>query len=465
MNPNKIRAAVALALVCGAISQVVVAEEAAVVAAPAADSATDVAVPSLGTVQAPASMFGGDSSTNTAQRSASAGYELSGAGIGSAGIPEQNGMLTSPVKGRAVRFSNGVFVYPAVTAALGVNDNVTGAATNKISSTVYVLRPEVVAELKRRGDRYTLSYSGNYGKYSNSSADDFDHHDFWMAGDNFFTTRARMGWGVGYMMRSDPRASLTRVASAEPDRWEAPIARAVGIYGAPGAIGRFELEGSWMQKRYKNNRAFTETLDVDLSTVSGRFYYRFMPKTSALVEVRNTWADYTLSTSTQDNTDLRLYAGVEWDATAKTTGSLRVGRAYKNFENNATFKDGSGASWEGAISWSPLSYSQFQLQTSRSLGDTSAGLGNYIRNTGHNLVWNHKWATYITSQATLGYVKAAYNGINRVDDTTNYGIGFYRELGYNFRLGLNWNHTKRDSNDNLFDFSRNVTMLSLESIL
>lgn len=421
-------------------------------------------VPSLGLpgIKGP-SFYGGDAAIASGQGAATAGYELSGSGIGSARTPEQAGILTSASKGRAVRFDNGIFVYPALTTGIGYNDNVAGSSTNEKGSTVFFLRPELVAELKRSGDRYTFSYDGNFGRYASSSEDNFNHHDLWLAGDNYLTSRARLGWGVGYQVRSDARGATDRAGASEPDRWRAPVARVVGIYGAPKAIGRIELEGSLMQKRYENNRINTRASDVDTSMLSARFFYRFMPRTSLLFEARNTWAGYKLATSTQDNSDTRLYTGLVWDATAKTTGSIKLGRAYKNFDHSSR-RDASAGSWEAGVAWTPMTYSKFELASSRAFAD-STGTGNFVTNTGTMLAWTHKWASYMTSNLNAGYVKSDYDGINRDDKTSNYGIGFYRELGYNFRLGASWNHTKRDSNIDILDFERDVTMLTLEAIL
>lgn len=428
-------------------------------AAPAAETVPSLAVPSTATP-----LLGGDVSTGMGQRAATAGYELA-AGIGSESAGEA-AVVTSATKGRPVRFDNGIFVYPAVTLGVGRNDNVAGTATNKVSSSITTLRPEVVAELKRRGDRYTLSYAGNFGWYGSSSNDDFDYHEIMLSGDNYLTSRARLGWQAGYVMRSDARGSNDAGAGKYPNEWRAPTVRVLGKYGAAGAMGRVELEGNWMQKRYVNNRATTRAQDVDLTTVSSRFYYRVMPKTSALFELRNTWSDYALGTSTQDNSDMRLYAGVEWDATAKTTGSLRLGKGYKRFDSS-TRKDASAGSWEAAISWAPLTYSTVQLVSSRSFAD-STGVGDYLENTGTTLSWTHKWATYISSNVSFGRVNTTYSGTGangRKDDTDNLGVAFYRELGHNFRLGVTWNRTDKDSNQNVNDFKRNVSMITLESVL
>jgi len=460
LHTMETRSAIGLILALGMLGNVMAADAASGSAAP-----VEAEVPSLNVPTVRAPVIGGDASVGAGQRSASAGYELSGSGIGSANTPEQGAILTNAGKGRPIRFQNGIFVYPAASLAIGHNDNVGGTATNEKSSSVVILRPEVVAEMKRSGDRYTFSYAGNYGHYAASSDDDFQHHDIWLAGDNYFTTRARLGWGVGYQWRSDARGSTDRVSSSSPDEWHAPVARLVGIYGAPGAVGRLELESSWMQKRYTNNRAFTQDSDVDMLMLSGRFFYRVMPKTSLVFEARNTRSDYVSATSTSDNDYLKLLIGATWDMTAKTTGMIKLGRAYKNYDD-ASRRDPSAATWEAGVTWAPLTYSEFSLQSAQDIADSSSGAGNYyINNRSHSLSWNHKWASYISSSVNAGVVRSNYNGIARDDTTKNFGIGFYRELGYNFRAGLNWNRTKRDSTVNVNDFQRDVFMLTLEAVL
>lgn len=412
------------------------------------------------------SLFGADSPMGATQRASTAGYELSG-GVASGHAPAQGAILTSPSRGRPIfTFDNGIFVYPAVTLGFGRNDNLTGTQTNKIGTNFTLLKPELLAEMKHAGDRYTMSYSGNYARYNSSSPDDYDHHEVWAAADNYFTSRIRLGWGVGYIDRTDARGSTNSGATPVPSRWHSPVFRALGIYGAQGAIGRAELETSVMQKRYTNNRTTTEAMDVDTTMVAGRFYYRFMPKTSALVELKNTRANYILGTSTQDGDARTVHLGVTWDATAKTTGTIKMGRTSKNFDNNATFKDGSLATWEASVRWSPLTYSTVDFLAAKTT-DESTGVGSFLVNNTNSATWNHKWASYISSRLTAGLTKTEYmnSPTGRKDDTKSYGIGMFHELGYNFRLGVDWTHTDKTSSDPVNDFKRNVTMLSLEGVL
>lgn len=385
------------------------------------------------------------------------------AGIGRRSFEQGEMILTEPVFGVPLRFENGLHIFASGLAGIGYNDNVVGTATNTVGSTVLSAQPRIVGEMKKAGDRYTLSYTGNYTRYTNSAADNFNNHRFQLAGDNYFSSRSRLGWSAGYVDQVDPRGSTNRAVSAEPDRWTAPVARGLYTYGAKGAQGRFEVEGALQNKRYQNNRVITEGYDVDTQAYSGRFFARVMPKTSAVFEVRHIKADYKLATSPYDNRDNRLLVGLTWEAAAKTTGSFKIGRQKKNFDL-ASMTDASRGTWEAAIRWEPLTYSTFDLITSRAAAD-STGVGSYTNTTQTALVWNHQWAGYLSTRATLGALKSDFAGTDRSDSTRNVGLGVFYGLGSKYRAGLELVQTRRNSSIDAFDFTRNTTFLSLEGTL
>ncbi len=155
-----------------------------------------------------ATVFGGESSgTSFTQQAASADYQLSGSGITGGRGGQQGIMMTSPTRGRALGLTEGIYVFPAAMVGIGYNDNVTAVSKDKIGSSIVLISPEVVAEVKNRGDRYTVGYQGNYGLYQNSNADNFNDHSFWVGADNYWTTRFRTGVGAGYIIKTDARGS------------------------------------------------------------------------------------------------------------------------------------------------------------------------------------------------------------------------------------------------------------------
>lgn len=405
--------------------------------------------------------FGSNTAVTPNQTAATPSYQVIGTGVASGRAP--GGLMTSGARGNGVAMTEGIRLYPAIQFGLGYNDNVASSSNNLIGSMVQFYRPELVSEARFGSDRYTLSYHGNYGRYSNSSADDYYNHEVWAAGDNYFSSRARIGWGVGYVLSSDARGATDVATTSEPNRWHAPVVRVFGAYGAKDAIGRFELEGSMMQKRYENNLAVTKINDVDLGMLSGSFFYRIMPKTSLVFELRNYWSDYSVSASTRDNTDTRVYVGATWDITDKTSGTVKVGVSRKNFNSNL-YSDASTRSWEGSVRWLPLTYSSLTLMTMRAPVD-STGLGDYLLNTSTNLIWNHRWSRSLSSRATVGSFKIDYINAPREDRITNYGLGLFMDVSRNARLSVDYTYSERSSNQADNDFRRKVLMLGIEAFL
>ena len=371
-------------------------------------------------------------------------------------------IMTAPAMGAPAKMGS-IYLYPYLMVGLGRNDNVLGTNTNEISSSLFELRPRIVAEAVNSGDRYTLQYSGDYGHYADSEDDDFDYHDLTLAGDNRFSTRMDLGWRVGYTKRSDPRGSNDTAYGTDPNAWHAPVINALFGYGADGAKGRFEAELGLMNKRYDNNKAATESFNLDTTNLAGRFFYRVAPKTRMLFEVRHTDSDYTLATSTQDNTENLYNVGVTWDTTAATTGIFKLGRLEKDFDA-ASRKDFSGTSWEGTVRWSPRTYSTFDLTTSRNTADSS-GQGDFIINRNLALNWNHKWNDRFGTSVSLGSLKSDYEGVTRSDDTRTFSVGASYDMRRWLRLGANLTRTDRSSDVSTYQYDRNMLMLTVEGTL
>ena len=396
--------------------------------------------------------------TGAAQTAFTPSYELSGgkAGDGS------GGPLTAPARGAPLVYG-GVYVYLDASTSLGRSSNVLGSATNAISSTVFGLDQEIVAEVKNHGDRYTLSYLGNYARYIESPSDNFNHYEVNVAGDDIFDSRTRFSWLTGYTYSTDPRGSTDRTISSTPDEWRAPKVAAIFSYGAPDAIGRIEVDGSYLDKAYTNNRATTIGSDVQISTASARFFYRLASKTSVLVEVKEMKSEYVLTTSTNNNRDTQVLLGVTWNATAATKGIFKIGRSNKKFDS-AGMTGYKGVAWEGKIEWSPLTYSLFDFTTAKTTSD-STGVGDYVLTQNYDVLWSHRWASKLGSKVDLGYLKSDYINGNRTDNLRNVGFGVTYDMRRWLRFGAEVTNTSRSSSVSGNNFSRNVILLKAQATL
>src|ERR1035437_3065699 len=133
----------------------------------------------------------GFNSVALAQSSDGAPYELSGTSISGTSNPAQR-IMTAPVgPGGALKFENGLHLYPSVSTNIGYNDNLLSDNSNSLKSSYTDLASTVVGELKHKGDRYTALASIYARRYSESAADNINDSQFVVAADNYYSARAR----------------------------------------------------------------------------------------------------------------------------------------------------------------------------------------------------------------------------------------------------------------------------------
>jgi hypothetical protein len=420
-------------------------------------------------VAAPSSSYTLESSTlkapdTSGQQVTATPYSLSSTGI-SGSSPSSSTILTAPVPENAAAYKteSGIYLYPTAFVGFGYNDNVQNAPSNTIGSYFATMSPQLVAELKHKGDRFTALAAVNRTTFSSSSPDNFTHSEFELAGDHFFTARARAGWAVGLVNSTDERGTYDRPVSVNPDRWHSTNLNGRFIYGAPEAQGRLELDLGRQDKTYDNNREYTALSDLAVNSIAGRVFYRMGSRSLALVEVRQASANYDSALSTEDNTERRYYLGYTWDATAATTGIVKIGRMTKDFD--AAGRGGfSGSSWEAALRWMPRTYSVFELQTSRSTSDTT-GVGSYELNTATSLSWKHNWTQSLSSEAVISTLDRTYGDSTRSDSANTFSLAVdYAVLRW-LKIGVDMARTDYNSNDPTAEYKRNVFMFTLNASL
>lgn len=383
-----------------------------------------------------------------------------------AALPQPNPNLTTnfslPAK-RGFYRSEPVFVYPFLGVGLGHNSNLTGVNVNPIDSGFMVLSPRVYADVKKGGSTHSLTYNGNFGRYIDSSVDNYNEHELIAATRNQFTARADLEASAYYLVKQDARGSVNRAFSAEPDRWQAAGAHAQFGYGARNAPGRLEVDLALTDKHYQNNRGITELFDVTTVNLGGTFFYRLAPRTRAIGEISVTQYDYKSSRSLLDNTEMRYLAGVTWDATAATSGTIKAGWMTKNFKAG-TSTDFNAPTVDASVRWSPRTYSVFDFVVQRSAFD-STGTGVATVNTSLGGTWTHRWREFISTRALLIHSNSDFKGVSRTDRLTTLSVGGYYDVRTWLRVGAEYTHQRRASTDSTFEFSRDVLLFTVGATL
>lgn len=324
---------------------------------------------------------------------------------------------------------------------------------------------------------YRAQYLASAGFIGGNSDDNYVDHSARLQGKWQMATRHRMELRASYEEQHNRRGTGYFQGDAalsidKPARYRREGAMARYIYGADKARGQLQFELNASNKTYLNFREFTAIRDLAHVYGSGTFLWRVVGSLRGLVEVRygdinyqNDPASISGVADTLDSTHTDYLAGVTWEITGRTTGTIKVGHTRKEFADRDR-DDFSGGSWSGEIEWLPRSYSRFSLLTGRRPEET-VSTGNFVDTTDIRLRWEHQWNDRVESRVDIlrrdEDHKASVRG--REDETVLYSAGVDYAMRRWLVIGAYYNHEKRDSNLDEFTFSRDVAGLSLQMSL
>lgn len=361
-------------------------------------------------------------------------------------------------------------VYPSVRYEVQHNDNVLlqapGSGLVK-KDTIQVLSPTVRAEAKQGANSFGVGVGAQFGRYSEFSGDNYNDNNAFANADLNPDTRVRIRLNANHVDAHDPRGSTTDPLTPTPNRYRQETLGGIFGYGAPGAQGRFELQLGSMEKRYYNNAdSGVQRNNRDDNVVGGTFYWRIAPKTSLLAQVRRTGINYKDDTTLLDSTDMTYYAGVTWEATAATTGIVKLGTAKKDFKD-ASRGDTSSPSWDAQIQWTPLTYSKWDFILSRAYRETTPGLGDAVVATNSIVRWTHNWTSQFLTTASGMYGTDDYKGVvgGRNDKMPSLGLRATYQMRRWLDFGADYSWSKRDSNIDSADYKKNVILLFVNATL
>jgi hypothetical protein len=356
-----------------------------------------------------------------------------------------------------------IYMAPYLGFGAGRDDNVLMQSTNEVDSPYYVTTGGLRFDARSSNSVIQAGYQVQYGRYSDSIEDNYTDQNAKFQFDTAIDRRNFLRLGLDWVRGHDPRGSTDRGISDQPDRYKMTTPSAMYAFGAPGAAGRVEAYYTYADKHYLNNRAVTVTSDRETTEFGAAFYWRVMPKTYLMAEARRTDLSYREPNSPLSAMERRYYAGVMWDATASTSGTIKVGRLQREFEHG-TAPDFSGPSWEAVVTWTPRTYSKFDFFTGRQTNE-STGLGNFILTSITGVTWSHSWSSVLMTGVDVRYQKDEYQGFDRTDEVKSIGL----KVGYKFRrwltLGAEYTHTQRDSNIPGFEYDRNLYLLTATATL
>jgi hypothetical protein len=357
-------------------------------------------------------------------------------------------------------------LFPTIGLSYGHSDNVTYANDNleKVSANFTSFSPGIRLETEGEKTDFLAQYDYNKTSFNGESQYDVEMHHLLASVGYNASSRSRVQVGAEYFNGTDRVGTGNQQGDLidlglDPDEWHSFGLSGNWHYGGVGAKGSIDLEAGIVNREYDNNREFTATRDRDTTYFGATYAHEMSPKTNFLAQFKHSIIDYDIASL--DSTETRLMFGAEWQATGKTSARALIGYLNKDFEE-PQHDDYSGIAVEVGATWSPRSYSIFDLSLNRETDETN-GNGSYVIRNSADVGWTHFWKDRFSTTASIGVSNEEYKGDTLRDDDVNYyGVSAKYQFRDWLMSGLGYKHIDRSSSINDFEYKDNTLLLTLE---
>jgi hypothetical protein len=351
--------------------------------------------------------------------------------------------------------------YPNVELDFGYDDNVRRTEKNTDSSTFTKLKPEVqwVGVFGKHLVRF--GYQGDYAKFFDEPRENYYDHFVGADVTLDLTPKFTLNGGAAYRHEHEDRGSAAGGNGRGPNTWEQWSGKIEGLYGRRIATMQIGAGYERHDREYtNNNQGFRDNVADILTLVA---YYNLGPRTRLLIEPSVTQYDY--SNSNSDNTYRKILAGVAWDATAKTTGEVKLGYYDKDFDSGS-LEDSDGFSIDASVQWRPKTYSIWEFRVSQDAydSDIAGSSASAYEQTTFAADWEHDLTSFTQLQAGASYEVDDYDD-GREDDYLSAYLGLSYALTRSITVGARYDFSQRDSSEPNNDFDDNVFTIGFKTTL
>jgi hypothetical protein len=310
---------------------------------------------------------------------------------------------------------------------------------------------------------FALDYQGNYSAFKKDTKLNYNNHNIALLAKLDHSLKISSTLKLSYQDEIEEPGTNNSITSlfTEFNQTKNKKAAANIYYGTKKSIGQLSLNLQHTKQRYTNN--LQDYRDLNRNKATGTFFYRIAQKTRLLFQVSLRDYDYINKSKYQNQSSQETFylAGVEWDITAKTSGTFKLGYQGKDFDENL-YQNIDALSYLLDMTWKPNTYSKVKIAASRKTQESSQILtGAFITN---DLAINAEHE--ITTRTKL---KAAYSFANndiislrdRTDKNHNITFGIDHSLLTWLSISLDYNFIQRKSDNAIYEHKANVIALSL----
>lgn len=206
--------------------------------------------------------------------------------------------------------------------------------------------------------------------------------------------------------------------------------------------------------------------DRDEDLIEAYVYLKFLPKTSAFLELDRNIIDYNDTNNAQNSNQVSGLFGITWDQSDATTSTVKAGYLKKNFTKKSV------ADFRTWVVFADVNHeitdsTKVTLGFNRKVNETTLVGSRYILNTSANAKLVHKFFTKFSADAHGSVSSDRYSDVLpgastiRKDKTTTLGAGLDYKVQDWLTAGLAYENINKKSNDPTAPYRENTYSVSL----
>lgn len=407
----------------------------------------------------------------------------------------------------------GGYFHPYVSLRGEWTDNLYNINVDEVDNFLTVVSPGIWVGLPRMnkipvslsphnaavgGKRYSVPGKGSFDRfqsyllggldYKNYSADsELDHTSWRLEGlfqynlpagisfrflDRFTQDRDR--YDMGSFIRDDFTVSPDNIyVTSSPSRVRNYYSNQANIAVNLDMSEKFSAHFDYINFYLDYDEDINDWLNRIDNVYSLSLSYNHSPKTSVFIQYNHAFLSYE-SDTTNDSQNLFLYGGLNWQGSAKTSLMAKAGYQQKNYDN---ISDGDTGSFTTEIQFSYLVTDKTKIAFNlyKALEETDS-LANRGKDTiAFKFRYDQNFTYRIKGHIELWYEQNDYDGFDRTED--NLYVDDRNDNRYMVRPAIQYiicdwlmgelayTFEDRNSNEDLYDFTTQTVILSLNAAL
>jgi len=258
--------------------------------------------------------------------------------------------------------------------------------------------------------------------------------DFEIDATNFVSAALNVEFGHEDTLDTNPTGDITRLITPTLSGSYERI-----LNGTPGVVTVLANLSDTTYTNFEDITDYSESTNFALGVV---YSYEQDAQITYLTEASFETAKYKKDdpTGVKDSDTYNALVGVNFEASAVTTGEVKVGYLGKQYENEDK-SNFSGVSWTGLVNWAPKSFSNYEFTTGFVVNDAT-GAEDYVGETSIGALWSHDWNADWSSKASIDYTNENFEGIDQKDDTFELNAtGYYSFIASSFKGDVSFGAT------------------------